>query len=241
MAAGGIHLTGERLFSLPFSYFTNSMSFTLIIDFVLILLAIYIYKTSKFIPTKVQAVFEAVYEFLEDIALSMLKPKIWKKLGWFFFILFLYIIFSNYLGLLPGIETILINEKSLIKAHNTDINHTLALGVLTLLFIHGYILFSKGPIKWIKHFFHTDPLLVLPIFIAVGILELALEPVKFFVLGLRLFGNIFAGEVLIASMLNLPLVAVPFMLFELLVGFLQAFVFTALSITYLGLLVKEQH
>ncbi len=242
-AEGKIALTGEVLFKLGSLPITNTFLLFFIVEVVLVLF-LFLYKFKK-LPGKLQVIFEKLYEFIDDIASSVLDKRTRQDTLWFFFLMFLLILLNNYVGLLPGVETVYLksgdHKVALFKGANSDINLTLALGAITFLFVHLYALKRKGLKHWIKHFFHTKPLAILPLFIFVGLLELTLEPVKFVILGVRLLGNILAGETLVYNMSKIPGVAIPFLLFELLVGFLQALVFVALSITYLGLLLKEEH
>jgi len=217
----------------------------ILLDVILLIILFALKRKISFVPTKLQAFVEVVYEFIEDIAKQVLSSNLVKSLTPYLVFAFIFIWFGNYLGLLPGMETIGFYRHghfvSLFKGPTSDLNLTLSMGLIVFLSVHVLTLKSKGFKGWIKHFFMTDPLYLVALFLAVGLLELILEPVKYIVLGIRLYGNINAGEMLIGAMSTVPLVAVPFMLLELLVGVLQALIFVGLSIAYFATMLENSH
>ena len=224
---------------------TNTMISVFIVDVILLILGLIIFFTAKQVPTSLQAFFELVLEFIEDIA-KILPKVIFKILVPIFFVWFIFIWFNNWLGLFPGMETIKIHttygEVALFRGPSSDLNLTAAMAVISFLIVEGTVLVYAGIKGWFKHFFHTGPLALIPLFILIGLLEIVLEPVKFVTLAMRLFGNILAGETLVSTLSHVPLVAVPFLLLEVLVGVLQATVFITLTISFLGLMLnKEEH
>lgn len=176
--------------------------------------------------------------------------------------LFFFILFSNWIGILPGIGSIgmwlrvhgEIELVPLFRPANSDLNMTLAIGVLSVTLSHVFgivtIGFFKHVGKFIQlgHIFHSIKKGPVAIFTAVieffvGILEIISEIAKMVSLSLRLFGNIFAGEVLLTVMAGLiaVLVPVPFMALELIVGLIQAMVFAMLTLVYLTVATSEPH
>jgi len=168
--------------------------------------------------------------------------------------IFLFLLFSNWIGLLPGTGSIGIYEMikgerelvPLLRPAASDLNLTLAMAVFAVVASHVMGLISIGPMNHISKFinirgilfaFKKGPVAVVVAVIEafVGVLELIGELAKVLSLSLRLFGNIFAGEVLITVMLGLMafIVPIPFMLLELLVGAVQATVFAMLTLAYL--------
>jgi F-type H+-transporting ATPase subunit a len=158
---------------------------------------------------------------------------------------FFFILLSNWLGLLPGTGSITWGHNMLLRPANTDLNLTVAMALIAVtvgFFTHlnkfiqlGTLVksFKKGPIG----------VFTAVIEVAVGLIEIVSELSKVLSLSLRLFGNIFAGEVLITVISSLVgvLVPTPFMLLELLVGLIQAAVFTMLTLVYLTTMSSEPH
>jgi F-type H+-transporting ATPase subunit a len=259
--------------SMPITNTTTSM---VLLDLVLIVMAIVLRKQLSIIPGKLQSIFEFLYDFVLDLTTSVLDKKYIKPVFPWILSFFVVILISNWMGLLPGMETIYIKKEeavvtevtkdeheafaeteehvedeeheeehiALFKGVNADLNTTLALTLVSFLLVNISTLRFKGIGGWFKHYFHTKPLYLIAIFVFVGILEMLLDPIKFLSLGLRLFGNIFAGETLVAVMTTVPGLAVPFLLLEVLVGVIQALIFTGLSLTFLSLMVsaeEEEH
>ncbi len=174
--------------------------------------------------------------------------------------IFLFLLFSNWLGLLPGtgsigIYEIINNERELVpllRPAASDLNLTLAMAVFAIAASHLMGLLTVGPMNHISKFINIrgilralkkGPMAVVVAIIEtfVGLLEIIGECAKVLSLSLRLFGNIFAGEVLITVMLGLAafLVPIPFMLLELLVGAVQATVFAMLTLAYLTVATSQ--
>ncbi|OGL89351.1 hypothetical protein A3H75_02160 [Candidatus Uhrbacteria bacterium RIFCSPLOWO2_02_FULL_51_9] len=176
--------------------------------------------------------------------------------------LFFFIIFSNWIGIFPGIGSIgmwlrvhgEIELVPLFRPANSDLNMTLAMGVLAVTLSHVFGIVTIGFFKHIGkfirlgHIFHSIKKGPMAIFTAlieffVGLLEIISEIAKMVSLSLRLFGNIFAGEVLLTVMAGLIafLVPVPFLALELIVGLIQAMVFAMLTLVYLTVATSEPH
>ncbi len=177
--------------------------------------------------------------------------------------LFLFILISNWIGLLPGIGSIgryLMHEGHvqlipLFRPANTDLNMTLAMSVIVVITSHVLGIAMIGVFKYankfikigdIVHAFKSfKPMDIAVAFIefGVGILEVISEVAKLLSLSLRLFGNIFAGEVLLTVLAGiLPVfLPLPFMALEIIVGIVQATVFSMLSLVYLTVATTEVH
>lgn len=167
---------------------------------------------------------------------------------------FFFILLSNWLGLLPGTGSIMVGHKMLLRPANTDLNLTVAMALTAVVASHVFGLITVGVFTHINKFIQIGTffksLLKGPVAIftaivelAVGLIELASEAAKVMSLSLRLFGNIFAGEVLISVIASLAglLIPTPFMLLELLVGVIQAAVFTMLTLVYLTVMTTAPH
>lgn len=175
--------------------------------------------------------------------------------------LFLFILISNWMGLLPGTGSIGLwmqhgAERELIplfRPANTDLNMTLAMAVVAILLSHVLGAVTVGFAQYAGRFIKIAPLwrairdvspialLVAIIEFFVGIIEIFSEVAKMISLSLRLYGNIFAGEVLLTVIASLVSVFVPlpFMALEIMVGLVQATVFSILTLVYLNLATVE--
>jgi F-type H+-transporting ATPase subunit a len=163
--------------------------------------------------------------------------------------IFLFIILSNWIELVPGLGTIGINEMHgsktvlvpFLRSASADLNVTLAIALISVFTIQFMGIAAIGVAKYAGKFF-VNPFRK-PYFIGtfVGVLELISECAKIVSFSFRLFGNIFAGEVLLIVMLNLVpfLIPLPFLFLELFVGFIQALVFAMLTLVFLKMAVTE--
>ena len=167
---------------------------------------------------------------------------------------FFFILLSNWLGLLPGTGSITIGHNMLLRPANTDLNLTVAMALVSVISSHLFGLFTVGVFTHLNKFVQIGTLFKsltkgpVAIFTAlvemvVGVIEMISEVAKVLSLSLRLFGNIFAGEVLISVLSSLVgiIVPTPFMLLELLVGLIQAGVFTMLTLVYLTVMTTAPH
>ncbi len=166
--------------------------------------------------------------------------------------LFFFILISNWIGLVPGVGSIGVFRGSefipLFRPANTDVNLTLSMAVLGVVLSHFIGVATVGFLRYGNKFIKLGDLVaafktgkVMVIFTAfvefgVGILEIISEVAKMISLSLRLFGNIFAGEVLLTVLSGiLPFVLpLPFMFLELLVGLIQSLVFSMLVLVYIS-------
>jgi len=168
--------------------------------------------------------------------------------------IFLFILFSNWVGLLPGVGSIGVweihnGEKELIplfRSAAADLNFTLAIAAFAVFTSHVIGFRSIGFTNHISKFFNIrgiwkslkkGPVAIVVAFIefGVGLIEVVSELAKVVSLSLRLFGNVFAGEVLMTIMLGLfaYMLPIPFIFLEILVGAIQATVFSMLTLAYL--------
>lgn len=154
--------------------------------------------------------------------------------------LFLFILAANWVGLLPGVGTVGFFHGEeftpLFRGATADLNTTLALALFAMISIQYYG-FKTAGVHYGKRFFNIGN----PIFFFLGVLELVSELSKVVSFAFRLFGNIFAGEVLLAVMAFLMpfIVPLPFLTMELFVGFIQALVFSMLTAVFLSVAVSH--
>jgi F-type H+-transporting ATPase subunit a len=148
---------------------------------------------------------------------------------------------SNWLGLFPGVSSIVVHEGGesvpLLRSPASDLNFTLALALIAVTFANAFGVAAVGLKARLSVFFNFKG----PIDFFVGILELVSEFAKIISFSFRLFGNIFAGEVLLAIMAFLVpyLAPLPFMFLEIFVGFIQAFIFGMLTLVFVAIAVSH--
>ena len=174
--------------------------------------------------------------------------------------IFLFILFSNWFGLLPGTGSIgiwglhegAVELIPLLRPAASDLNLTLAIALFAVISSHLIGLAAIGPLNHVSRFvnirgilrsFKKGPMAILVAVIefGVGLLEIISEIAKVLSLSLRLFGNIFAGEVLLTVMLGILayVLPIPFLFLELLVGAIQATVFAMLTLAYLTVATQD--
>lgn len=260
-------LYAEQIFNIGNFSVTNSLLNSWLVVLIVIVLAFSLKKKIKKVPGNLQNMFEMTFESFFEIFDSVTGSR--KKtllLFPFVFSFFLLILINNWMGLLPGIGSIgsVISENGhtafvpYFRGGTADLNTTLALATIGVVASHIFGVISIGIWNHINKFVNIkaileipkkikkDPtvLIVNPIKILVGLIELVGEAAKVASLSFRLFGNVFAGEVLLASMsailaFGLP---IPFMFLEVMVGLIQAFIFAMLILVYLSMSsTAEEH
>ena len=174
--------------------------------------------------------------------------------------IFLFILFSNWVGLIPGTGSI--GRHLMVEGHlelvpllrpaNTDLNTTLAMALFAVAASHVFGIIAIGFFRYANKFIKIGDIIrsfrhggmsifVAVVEFAVGLIELSSEVAKVLSLSLRLFGNVFAGEVLLTVLASLIafVVPLPFLLLEILVGLIQALVFSMLTLVYLTMATAE--
>ncbi len=216
---------------------TNTLLTSWIVMIVLISISVLATFRVKLIPVSpLQNLFELIietgYQTVADLAHS--KTKIFFPIVMTFF---LYICFGNLIGLFPGFATITFKGEPLLRSINSDLNMTLGLALTSAVLTHGFAIYYLGVVDYLKKWFTLNP-----IFLFVGLLELVGEATKIVSLSFRLFGNIFAGEVVLSTISSIFafIVPLPFYFLEIIVGFVQAAVFMMLTLVFMVLL-SEKH
>ncbi|MCS6827397.1 MAG: F0F1 ATP synthase subunit A [Caldilinea sp.] len=282
-----VALSGEPIFSTGPKWFTNSVLTTIIVDIVLILLALAVRFNLKEIPGAFQNFMEAIIEALYGLAESVAGKNASKFFPWVATI-FLFVIISNWSGMLPGVGSIgfyhptdkhdahataldgdsarlFDNQLAMVggsivlaplesaqkapaaaegehgkfiplfRAPSADLNVTFALAISTMVMVQIWGVRFLGGSYFRKFFNFSGPNPFMKgINGFVGILELVSEFSRVIAFGFRLFGNVFAGEIVLATMAFLIafLLPVPFYVLELFVGFVQALVFMMLALVF---------
>ncbi len=199
---------------------------------ILIVVAFFATRKLEMVPGKLQLFSEGIIKYFNNIAKSSMGNDEAQKHIAIILTLFMFILTANLVGQLP-LKLIHLHTGELASPNN-DINMTAAMAIVVSIYYIFYGVKRNGFKFFFKGFSIEGIIITL-----VDTLELFVRP---FSLALRLFANIFAGEVLVATVLSLAAVVVPlpFMLFELFVALIQALVFTLLSTTYISLAIKEE-
>jgi len=231
-----------------------------------IIFSLFLKSKIKLVPRGLQNAVEAAIEMLLGVFDSVTGSRE-KTLKYFPFVLsfFVFILLNNWLGLLPGVGSIgaVVSEHGeklfipFFRGGTADLNTTLALATIGVVFSHIFSVMAIGSWKYINKFINfkalieipkkimKEPtiLIVNPIKVFVGFIEIIGEAAKIASLSFRLFGNIFAGEVLLAAMaailaFGLP---IPFMFLEVIIGLIQAFIFSVLILAYITMNTAAEH
>lgn len=249
----GIHISlkAEQVTTLGPLKVTNAMVYGLICAVIIGSLLILARRRIKVESHKgfgqlFEIVIEYVMNMLEGVFGSREKAV---KYAPIFCTFFLFILLNNTLGLVPVVGpqisvTFAGEHVPLFRPFTADLNGTIAMSVFAIIYVQVLSIKAQGGKKHLQHYFSDKPLN--PINMFIGILEVFGEFTRILSLSLRLFLNTAVGEILIAVFTSLvisngrtPLAVIPIILFELLVAGIQAYVFTVLTATYLGLAIAH--
>ncbi len=242
-----IEIAAERLTHVGALGISNSFVMVWLVTAVLIFIAQMISRKMTLVPNRLQNIVEIGTEALLDNMSGVLGSKE-KAFKYFPFIatLFIIILASNWLGLVPGVGSIGLqhgvgarNFVPFLRSPSSDLNFTLGLALMTIITINIMGIRALGLKVSISRYINFSS----PINFFIGILEIIGEFAKIVSLSFRLFGNVFAGEVLliIIGFLVPYIVPIPFLGLELFAGFIQALVFSTLTLVFLSLLTEEHH
>ncbi|MCK5510206.1 F0F1 ATP synthase subunit A [Candidatus Parcubacteria bacterium] len=260
-------LFAEPIFGIGNFQITNSLLNSWLVVIIIVIISLSLKSRVKTIPKGIQNVFEMIIEKFLEIFDSITGSR--KRSLKFFplvFSFFIFILLSNWMGLLPGIGSIgqVVSEHGskifvpYFRGGTADLNTTLALAVIGVVASHIFGVVALGLWNYFNKFINIkafleipkkimkDPAIIIvnPIKAFVGLIEIVGEMAKVASLSFRLFGNVFAGEVLLASMsailaFGLP---IPFMFLEIIVGLIQALIFAMLILAYLTMNTSlEEH
>lgn len=244
-----IVLHGEKLTEIAGLTITNTMVYSWMVTALIVGIAFVIRKRTALIPQRFQGTVELIiggaYDFVADTLGDVKKAA---KFFSYIATLFLFILLNNWLALLP-ITSVGVNELTehgqilvpIFRTTNSDLSHTLVLAIMSVVMIQVFGIASLGFFKYAGKFF-VNPFKN-PIGAFIGILEIVSEIAKMISFSFRLFGNIFAGEVLLVIISYLlPFGApLPFMFLEMFVGLIQAVVFATLTLVFVKIATVEHH
>ena len=241
-----ISLAAEKIAHLGKMPITNSMTANWIATIILVIFALIATKKLNLVPKGIQNVAEFIVESLLGLVDSVIGDmKLTRKFFPMVATIFIFILTNNWLGLLPGFGTVGAREQlhgkeilvPFLRSGNADLNSTLALAVVAVIAIQVFGIMTIGFFKYTKKFLNFES----PIMFFVGILELISEVSRLVSFSFRLFGNVFAGEILLTviAMLAPYIAPLPFYGLELFVGFIQALVFTMLTLVFIKMAITD--
>ena len=250
-----VEIAAEKLFAIGPLIVTNSMVGALLASIILLLAARWFTRRSAIVPTRAQSLIELPIEFLAGVVRDT-GGKRWRQFAPLIFAIFLFVLTANWLSLLPGVGTIGLAEhaadgtpiiRPFVRAGAADLNFTLGLALISFVAFVAFGFRANGVRGYLKELLIAEPAYMTPLLTPIHLIS---ELSRVISLSMRLFGNVFAGEVLLATMLALttatvfilPLAfVVPgvFIGLELLFGLVQALVFALLSMTYITLAIAE--
>jgi F-type H+-transporting ATPase subunit a len=259
----GVSLKAVPLFEIGKFAVTNSMLASWIVAIAVIIFAQIATRKIQTVPSGVQNFWEWLVEGLYNFLESIIGRDLVKRTFWFFATIFIFILFTNWAGLIPGTGTIgwghrdpatgiFHVDRPLFRGANADLNMTFAMAAVFFVLwtfwafqtqgVGGVVLHLFGP-KGQTSGFMKIPLII--IFFLVGVLEIVSILFRPISLSFRLFGNIYAGETMLESMANLVpslswLLPIPFYFMELLVGLVQALVFMLLTAVFTLLIAQHE-
>ncbi len=245
----GLHiaLKAGNLFTVGGFVVTNTLLTTWVVVFLLSIAGFLIGSNLRMVPGKIQLVLESVFGFVFSYIEETLESReLAKRYFPLIMTIFLFILCANWFGLLPLIGSVGFFEyhhgeethfTSLFYPVNTDLNVTLALAIVAFFAIEIAGIAALGALKYGQKFVNFSG----GIAFFVGLMEVISEAARLISFSFRLFGNIFAGKVLIlVIMLFAPLIVpVPLLLYEVFVGFIQAVIFALLTLFFIKSAITE--
>ena len=266
--AEGLPPGAPRLGANGSSFITNSMVETWAVAVGLIIFVQVATRKMKLVPIGAQNFLEWLVESLHDFLESIIGTKLVEKTFWFFASVFIFILFTNWCGLIPGIGTIGWGTHTkegfevttpLLRGGNADLNMTFAMAMIFFVCWIVWAFQAQGVKGMFLELFGPKgdttgalKLLMIVVFFLVGFLEVLSILFRPISLSFRLYGNIFAGENMLDAMSNLikqpawakaigsAVIPVPFYFMELLVGVVQALVFMLLTAVFTMLICVHE-
>ena len=241
---------------------TNSMLVTWVVALIIIVMSQLATKNAKLVPSGLQNFWEWLIEELYGFFESILGAELVKKSFWFFGTVFIFVLFTNWFGLLPGFGTIgwgtedaaghFHLSEPLLRGGNADLNMTAAMALSFFVLWVVWALQANGVQGFVFHIFAVKGhgatvmgIFLALVFLMVGLIEVVSISVRPVALMFRLYGNIFAGENILETIMHLGgvlfgwLLVLPFYFLELLVGLVQALVLALLMSVFTSLMCQH--
>lgn len=236
----------ETIFHIGSFLITNTILDTLLVDLLIIGGVFYLSKKLTLIPNNplqniMEYIIEAFYSLTESVAQHATA-----KIFPYFMSFFLFILLINWSSLIPGVGTIGFFKENgeltpLLRGATSDLNMTLGLALISFVATHALSIKIIGIKDYLGRYFSLNP-----INLYVGVLEIISEITKIVSLSFRLFGNIYAGEVVLGTVSSIFafIAPLPFLMLEVIVGVVQALVFSMLTMVSMAILTtshKQSH
>jgi F-type H+-transporting ATPase subunit a len=249
------------------SLITNSMVVTWVVALLVILFARRATRRMQEIPSGIQNFWEWLVESLYGFLEGIVGPGLVRRTFWYFATVFIFILFCNWFGLIPGLGTVgwghetehgFVLSRPLLRGVNADLNMTFGMSMIFFVMWTIWAFQVNGAKGFFLHIFGAKGelkgvlgLLMVVIFFAAGVIEVVTILFRPVTLSFRLYGNIFAGENMLESMARLvqepawlgaicsAVVPLPFYLLEVLVGLVQALVFMLLTAVFTVLICQH--
>jgi F-type H+-transporting ATPase subunit a len=253
-------LYAEPVFHVGSFPVTNALITSWVTVLIIVILAFALRLSLKKIPGKLQHIFEIFIEGAFSVGDQVTNDrKITEKVFPIAACVFFFVLINNWLGIMPFMAFGIVEHGNtfipFLRSGTADLNTTLAIAVISVIGSNIFGIFIIGGWKMLNKYINLkalgsiftkirkDPVVILvaPITFAVGLIEVVGEMAKIASLSLRLFGNVFAGEVLLASMgaMVAYFVPIPFLLLEVGVGVIQAFIFAVLTTVYFTIAAQD--
>ncbi|MCK9578446.1 F0F1 ATP synthase subunit A [bacterium] len=231
-----ISLFGSTIFNFLGINFTNTYILAIICAVLVFAIFAFGMRKKELVPNKLQNFFEflleSIFNFFDGMTGNRQKTEEIFPLS---ATIFLLVLFSNLIEIIPGTGVF-----HFLRSPSSDLHFTIALAIFAMGFVHIVAIAKLGGFQYAKKYIKFES----PVMFFVGILELLGEFTRTFSLGMRLFGNLFAGEMLLMVMYSiLPFILpLPFLGLELFVAFIQAIVFSSLiTVFYVLTTAPEEH
>lgn len=247
-------IKSTEIFSLYGFSIANSTLFIMLISVIVLCVGVFVVRRfSVSNPGRFQVAFEGVYLGAYDLVKNIINSekktrKAFPVIGAMMF----YLVIANIIGLIPGLEQISVNGKELFRTPTSDFNTTFGIALAAIVIINLISLKEKGAFSYFEQFFKFNSIwngfrksigdgFLAIIDFCIGILDIVGEATKVISLSLRLFGNMYAGQVLAIIIMGFFAVIVPsiWLAMNLFVGVLQAVVFASLVASYYMLATVE--
>ncbi len=252
VSSPNISIAAETIFSIGSFNVTNSLILSVITFVLLSIIGFFIRDRISMVPRGIVNVFEWFMDSMLELMESVLGNR--KSAETYFPLIatvFLFVMFGHWLSLLPGVGSIGLNQihngheilVPLFRSPGADLNFTIALAIISVLATNILGVVVIGFKKHFGKFFTLQK--PFPVFTFVGLLEFLSEFIKIISFSFRMFGNLFAGEVLliIVSYLVPTIIPLPFVMLEMFVALIQAFIFSMLTLVFISMAITphEEH
>lgn len=235
-----VSLKAEALFSIGPWVVTNSMVGALVVSLLLVTFAVLVGRRTSVVPGRAQTLLELPFEFVFGMVREQ-GGRYWRQILPFIATIFIFILLANWMGILPGVGTVGLMEHEggeqmlvpFIRPAAADLNFTLGLALVAFIVFAYFGIRAHGGAGYAKEVLLPQPRALA---ILMGPIELVSHLSRVISLSMRLFGNVFAGEVLVTVLLAIgPMFVFAVLILELLFGAVQALVFAILAMTYVVL------